>query len=277
MLVTFEGLLMPEELRQPSPLPARWMRTVIADMNSPLMWQRQTDIYVAVVRHPDRPHLRLRGDRVELIPGENHWETRGYDLLRDGIRITEDLIRPGEVFALPAEGSYAAVSVEWSGLRSPPSRPVRLNAASDLHVLADRPGDFSWTRDRYLADGREVSSEEATRTANVVREIIHLHDGVIHQEWYRNGKLSQRHDLNSDGKAIRRLFYEDGTLTRREYHDRDGGPISTERFDKDGYITESIHGRNHWWYERGAPVRFTNGKETYFAAGDSWQRQRESP
>jgi hypothetical protein len=142
-----------------------------------------------------------------------------------------------------------------------------------LHALDHNPEDFSWTRSRYLVDGREVAQQEASHAANAVREIVHLHDGVIHREWLQGGTRTRRHDLNPEGKAIRRLFYEDGRLTRREYHDRDGKHISTERFDADGYITESVHGKNRWWYDRGEPVRFTNGTETYYRDGNRWQRQ----
>lgn len=237
------------------------------------MWQRQTDIYVAVVRLPDRPHLRLSGDQVELIPGENHWETRGYEVLRDGKSIALDPIGPGESFALPGGGTYTAIAIERSGLRSQPSQALQLEDAADLRILKSKPTDFSWTRDRFLVHGREASQQEANRSAEAIREIVHLHDGVIHREWHRKGTLTKRHDLNPNGKPIRHLYYKDGKLSRREFHTRDGKHISTEQFDADGYITASTHGSTHWWYERGAPIKFTNGSVTFFTDRERWRKQ----
>ncbi len=271
MLIPFDSLLIPKERRSPQPLPARWMRDVIQNMDSPLIWQRQTDIYMAVIRQPDPPHLRVHEDRVELIPGENHWETRGYELLRDGKTITADPIIPGQSTALPGEGTYTAVAVEWSGLRSHPSYPLKVESAVSLQTLKGKPEDFSWTHDRFLVDGREVSQQDAHRAERSVREIVHRHDGVIHREFLHRALLVERHDLNSAGAPIRRLYYQDGKLTRREFHDHDGKHISTERFDADGYIVESIHGRNRWSYERGQPTKFTNGTVEYVLDGGRWK------
>jgi len=74
--------------------------------------------------------------------------------------------------------------------------------------------------------------------------------------------MVRRHDLNADGQPIRHLFYEDGILARREYHDRKGTIASAETFAPDGFITEAIRyddsrERFHWWYDRGMPVKFT--------------------
>ena len=43
--------------------------------NNVLLYQREVDVYVSVVRLPDPPHLRSTVASTELIPGENHWET----------------------------------------------------------------------------------------------------------------------------------------------------------------------------------------------------------
>ena len=108
-------------------------------------------------------------------------------------------------------------------------------------------------------------------------KVIHLHDGVIRRSWHRNGELIERHDLNAAGKATRRLFYRDGRLSRREYHNRDGYRVSTELFGAEGHIEESIqHGYRprHWWYKKGAPVKYTRGADTYVKDGKRWKRAR---
>jgi hypothetical protein len=77
--------------------------------------------------------------------------------------------------------------------------------------------------------------------------------------------------LNAEGKATRRLFYRDGKLNKREYHDHNGYNVSTELFSSDGYITESIqHGSlaRHWWYKQGVPVKYARGEEIYLKDGD---------
>lgn len=102
-----------------------------------------------------------------------------------------------------------------------------------------------------------MRSGAAGRKADeAVREIVHLHEGVVHREWLQKGQLVRRQDLNGQGKAIRRLFSERGKLARREYADGEGNLVSRELFDEDGFITESIYYRDgeeydHFWFERG--------------------------
>lgn len=272
-LTSFESLLIPESQRRLSPLPPSGIRRIVGDMDSPLMWQRSSDIYVAVVRRPDPPHLRKSGNVVQLIPGENHWETCGYHLFRSGNKITERPLRPGESFRLSAAGRYTAVAVEWSGLESRPSLPLDLDGPAPLKVLEDKPADFSWTFNRYRFGDMKITEAEVKRVRAGTSETVHLHDGVIHRTtWYR-GMLAFREDLNSEGKPIRRLVYEDGRLERREYHDRDGNHISTELFDTDGYITEAIrHGGEHWWYRRGVPDKYVRRNVGFRKQGNRWIR-----
>ncbi|MHC4593646.1 MAG: hypothetical protein ACYS19_01705 [Planctomycetota bacterium] len=237
------------------------------------MLQRSSDLYVVVVRLPDRPHLRRSGEKIQLIPGENHWETYGYHVYKDGAKITGEPLHPATSLALPGRGAYTAVAVEWSGLQSKPSLPLKIQHRAALEVLSDKPNDFSWTRDRYLVQGKEVSQEQARRSQEAVTETIHLHDGVIQRTWYRQGKTTERHDLNLEGKAVRRLFYRAGRLRRREYHDRDGNHVSTELFGPDGHITESVQHDSrprHWWYEHGVPVKYSRGSQTYDTDGTRW-------
>ena len=101
------------------------------------------------------------------------------------------------------------------------------------------------------------------------------------------GTDMKRHDLNQQGKAIRRLFYTQGILARREYVTRDSFHISTELFDKDGYITESVRYKyvdgtkkeiGHWWFENGMPVKLIGSEGhtlvsfpgIYIKEGDRW-------
>ncbi|TKJ38155.1 MAG: hypothetical protein CEE38_05200 [Planctomycetes bacterium B3_Pla] len=265
-LTSFEAMLIPKELRKDLPLQASGIRSIIKDKDSPLLLQRSSDLYTVVVRLPDRPHLRRAGEEIQLIPGENHWETYCYHLFKNNEKITDSLVRPGGSFELPGKGAYTAVAVEWSGLKSKPSLPLRIRRRAAVKVLSDKPADFSWTRERRVVgdDGIAV-------------ETVHLHDGVIRRSWHRGGELVKRHDLNAEGKATRRLFYRDGKLAKREYHDRNGYHVSTELFDADGYITESIqHGSRprHWWYEKGVPLKYTRGSDAYVKDGERWIKTR---
>ncbi|UCC96912.1 MAG: hypothetical protein JSW66_13830 [Phycisphaerales bacterium] len=261
-LTSFEAMLIPEHLRRDLPLQARGIRTIIPDKDSPLLLQRSSDLYAVVVRLPDRPHMRQARGKVELIPGENHWETYGYHLFKNGQKITEHPMRPAATLELSGQGTYTAVAVEWSGLQSRPSLPLRLSQRHRLKVLSDKPDDFSWTQERHTLEDQKT-----------VVETVHLHDGVIGRSWFRGGQLVERHDLNGEGRATRRLFYRDGKLTKREYHDRRGTHVSTELFGADGYISESIqHGSRprHWWYERGIPVKYARGEDTYVKDANRW-------
>ena len=261
-LTSFEAMLIPKELRKDLPLQASGIRNIIKDKDSPLLLQRSSDLYTVVVRLPDRPHMKRAGAGIQLIPGENHWETSGYHICKNGEKITTRPICPGGMLELPSKGTYSAIAVEWSGLQSKPSLPLRIRSRTTVKVLSGKPDDFSWTREQRMV-----------RDNLTVVETIHLHDGIIRRSWYQGVELVERHDLNAEGKATRRLYYRDGKLAKREYHDRNGYHVSTELFSTDGYITESIqHGSRprRWWYERGVPVKYTRGDETHVKDGERW-------
>jgi hypothetical protein len=239
------------------------MRKTIADEASPLLRQRQTDVYVAVVRKPDRPWLRIVEGGVQLIPGENHAEIAGYRLWKDGQPLSDRLIEPGQSFPLDGPAQYRAVAVEWSGLQSEPASAIRVERSSSLAVLSAKPEDFSWTADRW------------TDTAATVKEVVHRYDGVIRREWYSNGAMVKSHDLNHEGKPIRRVEYRDSRIAVREYYTAEGLRTSRELFDASGFITETVHyakdGTNetdHWWFDRGMPVRQLRKGTTYVKQGD---------
>jgi hypothetical protein len=284
VITSFNARLKPDELINKKKLPSIFRNPHFTDdKQSLLLWQRQTDVYVAVVRLPDRPHFNsIYENFVELIPGENHWETYGYHIYKDGEQITDEPLRPGTTMDLPEAGKYSAVAVEFSGLKSKQSLPLEIQSNSSLYIRKDKPADFSWTHDRWLVDGKEVNEAKARASAESIREIVHRLDGVIHREWYNWGQSTKRYDLNEDGKPIRRLYYLNGRLARREYHNRHGVQQSTEYFDNEGYITETIlykyqNGEQveetHWWFEKGMPVEL-RGRGGY-AVGPAGHYEKE--
>ena len=273
-LTSFETMLLPEQDRVQGLLPPKSIRSIVQDMDSPLMWQRSSDLYVAVVRLPDRPHLRTSADGFELIPGENHWEVSGYHVFHDGNRITDEPLAPGTSLALPGGGAYRAVAVEWSGLESAKSLPIKVDKAATLKILFEIPDDFSWTRNRYLVGDREVSAAEATSASESVREIIHVNDGVIHREWIQQGRVTRRYDLNINGDAIRRLYYQDGRIAKRDYYDSDGNQVSSEWFDVDGFVTKSVHGKSRWWYQSGVPQKFERSSARFVKVENHWVKEQ---
>jgi hypothetical protein len=277
-VTSFDARLMTDAQWRSIPGPTTLMLRAM-EKDSPLLRQRQTDVYVAVVRKPDRPFLRLAGKTVQLIPGEEHYETSGYHILHGERRLTAEPLPPGATFTLSQAGEYRAVAVEWSGLESDAGLPLKLNAPASLQVLRDAPPDFSWTADRWLAGGQTVAETDARRAAEAGREINHRHDGVIHRETYRNGVLTSRHDLNAKGEAIRRLTFEQGRLSQREYFQSGGERVSLELLDAEGFVTESVRYRgadeiDHWWFERGMPVRQMRGREESVKQGNQWISKR---
>lgn len=291
-ITSFESRLIPEGKRRALSQTSRFVRDDFPGYrDSPLMWQNRTDVYVAVVRLPDQPHLRTVGDEAELIPGENHWETYGYHIRKGGRKLTDQPLRPGTFFTLLEAGTYTATAVEWSGLESRESLPIRVQRREKLHIRVDKPADFSWTSEHWLVEGKEVSAQEAKNAEHAVKELVHIVDGVLHREWYNRGQITRRYDLNPQGRAIRRLFYQDGKLARREYHHGNGWKVSTEYFDADGYITRSILYRmadgqlreySHYWYQKGMPVKHVGnsvrhsaplGPGLYVKEGDRWVKK----
>ncbi len=254
---------------------ASMVRAGIAETN-PLLYQRQADCYVVVTRLPDPPHLKLRDERVELIPGESHWETRGYRILCNGRPVTESLCQPGSTFALPIPGAYTAIAVEWSGLESPPSLPLDIQTGNEGRVLTGKPDDFAWTRPVWQVEGKMVSRADAMSAPQATMKLEHLHDGVIaHEEWV-NGQRICRVDLNEQGKPIRRQEFQNGKLKKRTYTTPEGYLASEEFYGPDGFKTEYVRyytredrrgtEYSRWWYEQGRPVRMTKrGQDLLFS------------
>ena len=230
MLTSLDARLLPADKRDPAKLP-NYMTKSFDEKNGPLLWQRQTDIYVAIVREPDAPHLRLHNGEIQLIPGENHWETFGYRIFKDGKPLTKEPVRPGVNVSLPDGGIYTAIAIEWSGLEGKPSLPLKIDKAAKLAVLSEKPEDFSWTSDVWQVEGPRSITQLAAPKAML--EIVHLQDGVIAVETYNKGKLIHRDDLDHEGLARRKQYYKAGALAKREYF-ADEGIISRELFDMQG-------------------------------------------
>jgi hypothetical protein len=244
------------------------LANAVNDLDSPLMRQRMTDMHLVVVRRPDRPHIRLRGDSIELIPGENHREIMGYHLVLGEERFTREPLPPGASFALAQPGVWRAIAVEHSGLESEPSLPIDLSVGK-LAVLTSKPTNFSWT---------------GTQEKDGLIETVHLHDGVIRREWFEGDTLVRRHDLNATGQAIRRTTFNNRLIATREYYNHDDLLVSREIFDGSGFVSEQarflphskdgsrVIPRENWYYERGMPIRHIRhetGRE-YFKKENRW-------
>lgn len=282
----FSALRMTPDERKRAADPFPWLVEGLGgDMDHPLMWQRQTDLYVSVIRRPDPPHLRMADGGAQLIPGENHWETFGYYLERDGVRVNEKPARPGTTMNLTNAGTYQAVAVEWSGLAGKKSLPLKLSQPATLTVLAENPTDFSWTRRVWVVGDSEVSEERALTAPQATCETRHLYDGVIRRERSENGVIVAAEDVNADGYPTRRLVFADGKLTAREYWRADGKRISLENFAADGSKTEEIRWdlrydppteSDRWLYDHGVPVKrvLKGGREVYEKQGEDWVKTK---
>ena len=269
-LLTKHLLTQAERDRQgkPNPICSRYVK----DPKSPLLWQRQTDVYVAVVRKPDAPALLARGGLVLVIPGENHRETRGYRILRDGKPVADKLLTTGEKLKLTRPGLYQAQAVEFSGLESEPGLSVRTRGAAQALVAAGAPKGFAWTREVWLSDGKSTHPHEAMKRPMARKEIHHLNDGLIHVEIYRYGRRLERSDLGAKKQLVRRTRYDlNGTLRTREYYAQ-GELRFIERFGDDGWKESDEDWRygNKWWYRRGIPLKADTWRGVYLLRDGKW-------
>jgi len=254
----------------------------------PLMYQRFTDCYVVVARLPSRPHLRLNDGRVELVPGEAHWETQGYRVLRDGVPLRAALLRPRATFTVPGPGTYTATAVEWSNLESPPSLPLQVETPTEGSVLSNTPADFSRTREVWTVAGSPASRADALGARQATMSVMHLHDGVIALEEWQDGRKVLHADLDEQGRPIRFLHYDGGRLVKRVYRDPDGLLRSEEFFGDDGFKTEYVRYRplpvgagpaatgvqaiERWWYVLGRPVKRMIKHRVVFDRTDTTQK-----
>ena len=139
-------------------------------------------MYVAIISKPNCPYLREIDGIYELIPGENHWETNVYFVYRDGKHITDKPVTPGTAFIAPETGTYTAAVVEWLGLESEQSIPLYIPVKTKHIIKSERPADFTWTSDRWIVKKENFDKDTALSSEKVVREVMHLYNGVIRQE-----------------------------------------------------------------------------------------------
>jgi hypothetical protein len=261
-----------EEKRRAVPNPSMVRAGIPAD--NPLLYQRQTDCHVVVARLPDRPHLRIAAGRVQIIPGENHWETQGYRLFRNGRAIITAPISPGASFELPEPGEYTVSAVEWSGLESPPSLPLAIAAPSVGDAFEEVPLDFHRTIRIWKIAGKPVTEAAAMKAARARMELIHLHDGPIATEEWQDGARVTHVDYQTDGRPIRFQEFAQGRLKQQVYKTPEGVLASEEFYGPDGFKTEYLKyeirpGRTgqlarHWWYRQGQPVKAMSGGKIVF-------------
>jgi hypothetical protein len=249
------------------------LRAAIAKDN-PLLYQRQSNCYAVVGRMPDPPHLRLVEGRVQLIPGENHWETQGYRLFLDGKPLSADLLKPGAGFDVSEPGEYTASAVEWSGLESPRGIALVIKAKSSGVVLENVPDDFSATVRVWQVDDKAISEANGMKAARATMHLMHPHDGKIASEKWMKGQRVSHVDYNQDSVPIRFQEFTNEKLKKQVYRTPQGNLASEEFYGADGFKTEYIKydirpGRigqvtRHWSYRKGLPVKMTKGGKTVF-------------
>ncbi|HBG26265.1 MAG: hypothetical protein A2Y10_08990 [Planctomycetes bacterium GWF2_41_51] len=310
IVTSFDHRLLSDEQRKNTIMPD--VKNLPDDWkDNPVTWQRRSDIYVAVLRRPDRPFLQAAPieaeEDIQLIPGENHWEIEGYYIYKDNQKLNDDLLKPGQTLNLGTDSRTGsghlyinAVAVEWSGLESEKSITLTICGKPTLKVLEETPAGFSWKYDRYLVDREEVTQQRADDANEYIKEIVHIYDGILSRQWYVKGTITKQYDVNAKGQAIRRSFFENGLLSRRELHNSDGIKVSEEFFDSAGYIYESKKWtydiylndmvlekpclESQWFYDKGKPVKLI-GSESYYnytsfpciyqLSGDNWIKVKE--
>lgn len=281
-ITSFDTRVIPDNEWKSLPVPGK-IRKKYGDIEiDPLMKQKQTEAYIAVVRLPDAPFLRSTGNLLELIQGENHWEIRGYNIFRNGVKLDKPVAAGGTLDLEP--GEYCATAVEWSGLQSKKSNLVKINEKKKLLVQEYKPSDFSWITEKWFVDEKEVSEEAAKKKESAVKEIHHIYDGVISREWYSWGQIERKFDLSMENREpTRKLYYKNGLLSQRDYFDRSGWHATTELFDSKGDIVESIYynavpggGKReytHWWYREHIPIKCIKNGVVYYRDNDVWKIQ----
>jgi len=171
-------------------------------------------------------------------------------------------------------GEYTASAVEWSGLESQKSLPLRVQGKSSGMVFEEAPKDFSWTTRSWQVDGKTVTETDAMKAPQSTMELMHLHDGRIATEKWQSGRRATHVDYNGDGKPLRFQEFENEKLKKQVYKTPDGVLSSEEFYGPDGFKTEYIKhdirpariGRvsRHWWYKRGRPVKVIRGGKVIY-------------
>ena len=211
-----------------------------------LIHQRQTDIYVAVVRLPDSPYLRIEGGSIELIPGENHDETKGYEIFKDNVPIGSALSMSGTTVSVGDAGTYTARAVEHSGLKGRISNELVVATSSNsIDVLSAKPANFSWTYTLWIVGGAASTEAIVTDTATAAGTGVLVHKGEVentfgvyaaqHQDLYVNGLITERHFYQSVETTS-----ASSPITRKIYYNTSGFRIKQEYYDNNLKVSEEI-------------------------------------
>ena len=153
-----------------------------------------------------------------------------------------------------------------------------------LHALgwARREGDGLGARRRTGRRQRPGNRRGRVSTLGQTPQLAVLHflqDAPrLGRTWYDGDVVTRRHDLNAEGKAIRRLQYDGGKLAVREYFNNQGVRVSRELLKAAGEVTDTIRyaddGReiNHWWFDGGWPIKQVRGGREYVKVGERFGR-----
>ena len=262
-----------------------------------LIHQRQTDLFVSVVRLPDSPYLRIEGGSIELIPGENHYETKRIrDLQRQCSNRLVPLSISGTTVSVGDAGTYTARAVEHSGLKGRISNQLVVTTTSNsIDVLSAKPANFDWTYKLWSSPRRKYREQLYwdPATATGVSSTIHLGEvpnlfgifAMTHQDIYANGLLTQRNFVktsdtptlnapitrkiyyNTSGFRIKQEYYRDNLMVSEEIFNGDTAGIKTEETLWDIDVNTGLRDLNEkWYYDDG-----TGGTESWrtgtYAAG----------
>jgi hypothetical protein len=307
-LTQLEGRLIPENIRAPDAINAtdelrdyyttgmtpNWMRSLFQNgewvnkfpngtkgtINSgPLRFQRQTDVYCTVIRKPDAPLLRINdvnlgmpfGFPIQMIPGENHLEIKGYKIYKNGqpypaLPVSGEeyhwsppkggIVDNGQTLYIVDEatplvyvglvelGTYTVTAVEYSGLESKPSNPIQLDQVRFLFINYDKPADFKWTTESWFANGLPSTEEIATSASTIQGSKIVTHKGEeFNFDENNSGTLNvcliQRVDYAFGNTVLISDYDHEGTITRKQYYNTISNP-ETEMVDN--YLTK----REYW-------------------------------
>jgi hypothetical protein len=229
--------------------------------SGPLLNQRQTDAYFAVVRLPDPPYFRAKvSGGYELIPGENSLEIKGYHFYKDGNVIVDASNDPilylaGTTYSISTTGTYYATAVENGNLEGIPSNNINITASTNLEVLSSTPADFSWTTEVWTTSaGNVVTESEALQTETSYKTITskyeyqdfdttqldqfgnELEQGLIKKCKYTNGLIEYEYDYDHNGIVSRMQLYkmkstnDASYLKYRAYYEKDDIYIADANF-----------------------------------------------
>ena len=220
--------------------------------SGPLINQRMTDAYIAVVRLPDPPYFRAKvSGGYELIPGENSLEIKGYYFYKDGNVIVDASNDPilylaGTTYSISTIGTYYATAVENGNLEGIPSNNINITASTNLEVLSSTPADFSWTTEVWTTStGVIVSELDASQLETSYKTITskyeyqdfdttqldqfgnELEKGLIKKCKYTNGYIEYEYDYDHNGIVSRMQLYkmkstnDASYLKYRAYYEQD--------------------------------------------------------